>query len=200
MRAAAFSLGISALLGASLAAVGCTAASGSKASGDDTAGATLEASTGDDASTCQSGSFHVDTYAPGLTKSGAPASGGEAGGPGLTFILESDEVGDAAASPAEPYTNVFTLKLMDSNNEPVTNATVLLPTNDQALGWAFSKDPWMPLHGHGSSVTPTIMNNGDGTYSISVYFFMPGFWQIYIVAETQTPAVTDSALFEFCLQ
>jgi hypothetical protein len=52
---------------------------------------------------------------------------------------------------------------------------------------------------HGSSITPTVTNNGDGTYSLSIYFFMAGLWQIYVVAET-ADGVTDSAEYSFCLQ
>ena len=50
---------------------------------------------------------------------------------------------------------------------------------------------------HGASIDPTVTNNGDGTYSISVYFFMAGLWDVYIVAQTAT--VTDSAEYAFCL-
>jgi len=101
--------------------------------------------------------------------------------------------------PNEPNINSFTLKLTDSSGQPVTDAMVLLPTDNQALGWGYSKDPWMPLHGHGASVGPMIANNGDGSYTLSVDLFMAGLWWIYVVAETPS-GVTDSALFSFCLQ
>jgi len=180
---------------ASLGAVACTASTAATGAPD---------ASDDGSSTCQTGGLHTDTYAPDLQKVGKPASGSPdaaAASGALTFILESDEIGDAASAPAEPFTNIFTLKLADASGQPVKNATVSLPTDDQALGWPFSKNPWMPLHGHGSSITPTVTNNGDGTYSISTYFFMPGLWQIYIVAQTTGPdAVTDSAEYSFCLQ
>jgi len=156
------------------------------------------ASTTDAAPTCQHDNYPVDPWAPPIAKVGKPASGDDAGAAGaLTFTLVSDDVGDAAASPAQPFTNVFTMKLTDSSGQPVTNATVLLPTKDQALGWTYSADPWMPLHGHGASILPSVTNNMDGTYAVSTYFFMPGFWWVYLVAETDT--VTDSALFSFCV-
>jgi hypothetical protein len=44
-----------------------------------------------------------------------------------------------------------------------------------------------------------VTNNMDGTYTLSVYFFMAGFWQIYIVAETEGGA-PQSAMYSFCLQ
>jgi hypothetical protein len=161
---------------------------------------------GDGGSTCQSGNYIPDIYTPGMKKIGKPASGdpSDAETPGLTFTLVSDDVGDAATGPAEPYTNTFTLALTDSSGHPVTDANVLLPTSDQALGWIYSKDPWMPLHGHGSSVATKVTNNNDGTYSLEMYFFMPGFWQIYIVAEAgpdaSTPSVPQAVTFQFCLE
>jgi|SRR5580658_6682861 hypothetical protein len=190
-----------AAISASLGAAACTASTGAApdgGGGDDSGN-----STGDDgASTCQSGNYPVDPWAPPVTKVGKPASGdpGDAGASGtLTFALESNEVGDASSPPNEPNINAFTLKVMDSSGQPVKDATVLLPANNQALGWMYSKDPWMPLHGHGASVGPTITNNNDGTYTLSVDLFMAGLWWIYVVAETPS-GVTDSALFSFCLQ
>jgi hypothetical protein len=179
-------------------AVGVTDSGGS--------GSSVEASSGDDdsgddgASSCQTGSYASDTYAPNLTKVGKPASGApdDGGSASLTFVLTGNQVSGAASPPLEPYTNTFTLKLLDASGQPVTDATVTLPTDNQALGWPFQKDPWMPLHQHGSSIVPTVTNNGDGTYAVSTYFFMAGLWQIYFVAQTAT--VTDSAMFSFCLQ
>jgi hypothetical protein len=201
--------------GACLGTAGCSSSSSAKASpgnseasSQTTDGSVLSAvdadvdeDSGDASSACQTGGLPTDTYSPNLMKIGKPASGdvGDAGSSaGLTFVLESNEVGDAAAPPLEPYTNTFTLKLLDANGQPVTDATVTLPTSDQAVGWPYSKDPWMPLHQHGSSITPTVTNNGDGTYALQIYFFMPGLWQIYLVA--QTASVTDSAEYSFCLE
>jgi hypothetical protein len=205
--------------GACLGTAGCSSGSSASAApggneaavatGDAAVAATVDGSvdddssapSSDDASSCQTGGLPTDTYAANLMKVGQPASGGaagDAGSSGLTFILMGNTVSGAASPPLEPYTNVFTLKLLDASGQPVTDATVTLPTNNQALGWPYSKDPWMPLHQHGASITPTVTNNGDGTYAVSTYFFMPGLWQIYLVA--QTPSVTDSAEYAFCLE
>jgi len=202
---------------ASLAGVACTASTAATDSGNGTGGNPDSSVSPDDSvgptqgqdasdpnadagSSCQTGGLATDTYVAGLQKVGKPASGDstDAGFAALTFTLEGNEIGDAASPPAEPYTNAFTLKLTDPSGAPVTDATVLLPISDQALGWPFSKDPWMPLHGHGASIQPTITNNMDGTYTLSVYFFMPGLWQIYIVAETEAGA-PQSAMYSFCL-
>ncbi len=97
--------------------------------------------------------------------------------------------------------NVFTLKLTDASGQPVKDATVTLPGYDEAVGWTNSKDPWMPLMNHGSSIAPPpVTNNGNGTYGVSVYLSMAGLWQIYIVAQT-TDGLTDSAEYSSpCLQ
>lgn len=130
-----------------LGAAGCSAASAdakspaqssSDADGSTVAPAdavTASADAADDdadaGSSCQTGGLPTDTYAPNLKKIGRPASGdpqGDAGSSGaLTFVLESDEVADAASGPLEPYTNSFTLQLLDSTGQPVKDATVTLP-------------------------------------------------------------------------
>ena len=202
--------------GACLGTAGCSSGSSANSSpggneaavatNDAAVAATVDASVDDDdaaaASSCQTGGLSTDTYATNLMKVGQPASGGAAGDAGssggLTFILMGNTIAGAASPPLEPYTNVFTLKLLDASGQPVTDATVTLPTNDQALGWPYSKDPWIPRHGHGSAITPTGTSNGDGTYAVSTYFSMTGLWQIYLVA--QTPSLTNSAEYAFCLE
>jgi hypothetical protein len=203
------------ILGAVASPSACSSGSGDKspdgnstlsssASGGGGAGAEASVASDDDASDgasgCQTGGLPTDTYGPNLKKLGRIASGGDSGSASgtLTFDLVGDDIEDAAAAPAEPYMNYFTLRLLDASGQPVNGATVVLPTDNQALGWNFSKDPWMPLHGHGDSIVPTVTNNGDGTYTLAMHFFMAGLWQIYVVAETSTE--TDSTMYSFCLQ
>ena len=39
--------------------------------------------------------------------------------------------------------------------------------------------PWMPAHGHGTSVQPTITAEGAGIYQIvNVYLYMSGRWEL----------------------
>jgi hypothetical protein len=57
---------------------------------------------------------------------------------------------------------------------------------------------WMPDHGHGSTATPQVQDNGDGTYTVPLYFFMGGLWQVTLSA--QSGGNTDSAVFSFCVQ
>jgi hypothetical protein len=46
-------------------------------------------------------------------------------------------------------------------------------------GLDLSLEPWMPTMGHGSSTTPQITPQGEGTYVASdVVLVMPGTWQL----------------------
>jgi hypothetical protein len=115
--------------------------------------------------------YTPDNIVPGLTKQGDMGA--------LTFVLVSaDQV------PPVANWNTWVVKVLDKSGQPVTNAT-------------FTKvKTYMPLHGHPSSVVPTVTNNGDGTYTIKMYLFMPGVWQV-------TPYVTvgstmDQVTYSFC--
>ena len=46
-------------------------------------------------------------------------------------------------------------------------------------GLQLDVQPWMPDMGHGSSVTPTVTDEGGGVYLVDdVYLAMPGTWQL----------------------
>jgi hypothetical protein len=139
----------------------------------DEAGDDAAAAVGADAdSECAPGQYPEDNIAPGLTKPGAAGA--------LTFAVVS-----AAPVPPGVNYNTWVIKVLDSTGQPVTDATFPLIKT------------WMPLHGHPSSIVPTSTNNGDGTYTLKVYLFMPGLWQI--TPHVQTGSTTDSAVFTFCV-
>ena len=49
--------------------------------------------------------------------------------------------------------------------------------------------PWMPAMGHGTSVTPTVVETSPGVYEIqNLVLYMPGTWQIR--SEWDGPALT----------
>jgi len=51
----------------------------------------------------------------------------------------------------------------------------------QADGLTLDVTPWMPSHGHGTSVVPTVAALGGGTYRVGqVELFMPGTWLLRI--------------------
>ena len=92
------------------------------------------------------------------------------------------------ASPAPPSKgdNLWTLRLADAQGAAIDGATVTLV-------------PFMPDHGHGSAVKPTVTSTGsDGKYSVSrVYLPMAGFWEITVTVVRAGAA--EEARFGFCI-
>ena len=116
--------------------------------------------------TCDKDS-RVDTYVANLQKRSAS-------GALVATLIASD--------PAPPIrgTNTWTLKLLGPGGAPVTSGVDIAS--------------FMPDHGHGSSVKPTLTAQPDGTWKIeNLYFFMPGVWRITI---TSGP---DSVEYFFCI-
>ncbi len=116
--------------------------------------------------------YNPDPIEAGLTKVGSVGA--------FTFVLvHADPV-----PPGVDY-NTWIVKVLDQNGAPVPNAS-------------FPQiKTWMPLHGHPSSIVPTSASNGDGTYTIKLYLFMPGLWQI--TPTVQVGSTTDQAVFTFCV-
>ena len=53
--------------------------------------------------------------------------------------------------------------------------------------------PWMPSHGHGTSVRPLVEAEGDGVYTITnVYLYMDGQWQLRSTLSLQAGDAPDS--------
>jgi hypothetical protein len=94
---------------------------------------------------------------------------------------------DAMPAPPTKGENVWTVKISDGSGGPVTGATVTV-------------NPFMPDHGHGSSIVPQVTPMGtDGTYAVSLLdLFMPGIWQVtFDIAPASGP--TDTVVFTFCV-
>jgi YtkA-like len=114
----------------------------------------------------------AETYAPGLEETGAQG----------IFEIQLD-----SAKPAPPNegNNEWTIELFDAQGKPVDGAT-------------FTIKPWMPDHGHGSSIVPTVTPEGNGKYGITLLnLFMPGLWQITFTVTAN--GKTDSVMFSFCV-
>ena len=48
--------------------------------------------------------------------------------------------------------------------------------------------PWMPAMGHGTSVTPTVKDEGGGVFTVThVNFYMPGLWELRTHVEGTAP-------------
>jgi hypothetical protein len=103
-----------------------------------------------------------------------------------------------SSTPAPPVKGYVTLvvKLADLMGNPVPNASVTYVV------------PYMPRHGHGSPLTPTVTANADGTFTVdSVFLFMPGLWEFKIHAAvggeatdcSKDPAMCDEVDYYFCV-
>jgi YtkA-like len=112
-------------------------------------------------------------YAPGLSITST--------GKQMKFTLLSSD-------PAPPARGNDTWKLSIANaaGQPLSGLNV-------------SVLPFMPDHGHGTSVTPTVTANSDATYTVTpLYFFMPGVWQITF-GTTPPGGTADTAVYYFCV-
>lgn len=116
----------------------------------------------------------VDTYVANLAKKSA------SGAYDVTLV---------SSDPAPPVrgNNTWVVKV-EKGGAPVSNATLSITA-------------FMPDHGHGSSVKPTITSNGDGTYKIEpLYLFMPGVWKVTVgIAADADAGAEDPAVFMFCV-
>jgi hypothetical protein len=93
----------------------------------------------------------------------------------------------ASADPAPPArgTNTWTVRVLDASGAPVTGATL-------------DVKPFMPDHGHGTSIVATITANPDGTFGVTpLYLFMPGLWQMTFGVHAGSQ--NDSVVFSFCV-
>ena len=93
-------------------------------------------------------------------------------------------------NPVFKGNNVWNLQVVDKNGAPVSGATITVK-------------PFMPDHGHGSSIIPQVAAGSDpGTYDVTLLnLFMPGIWTITILVTTGTApnTVTDQSVFTFCV-
>jgi len=64
-----------------------------------------------------------------------------------------------------------------------------------ASGLELTVVPWMPAHGHGTSVAPTVAETTPGTFVAEpLYLFMPGSWELRM---TTGGSVDDTAKAAF---
>jgi hypothetical protein len=64
-----------------------------------------------------------------------------------------------------------------------------------AAGLGLTVVPWMPAHGHGTSVNPTVTETAPGIFvATPLYLFMPGSWELRM---TITGSVDDTAKAAF---
>lgn len=113
-------------------------------------------------------------YAPNVSVTSANGA--------LDFILV-----DSTPAPPARGTNVWSMRITNTSgaNQPNMPVNVL---------------PFMPDHGHGTSITASMTANADGTYTVQpLYLFMAGVWRVTF---TTMPASgpSDTADFFFCVE
>ncbi len=118
-------------------------------------------------------------------------------------------------SRADPYTlpltkpsatGAFNVTLMSSSPSPpvIGNDTWIIKVVDKTgaamNGATITVKPWMPDHGHGTSVKATITPAAnDGSYTVTpLYLFMAGFWQLTFTI-TSPSGTSDTVQFSYCL-
>jgi hypothetical protein len=121
----------------------------------------------------------TDTFTVGLEKMGAVGT--------LDFRLMSI---DPAPEP-QRGDNTWIVQVNSMNN-----SVVGAPVDGAGL----EVTPYMPAHGHGTPIIPTITPTGDpGQYKVApVNLWMPGVWQTTIKA-TPAGGTADRAVYTFCL-
>ncbi len=69
---------------------------------------------------------------------------------------------------------------------------------DLADGAEWTVTPFMPSHGHGSSIRAEATPQADGSLEVTpINLWMPGLWEVTIGLKTGT--VVDEAVFGFCI-
>lgn len=116
----------------------------------------------------------ADTYAAGMSKTGAQ---------GFEFRLM-----EAAPTPPAKGDNDWTIEVLDASSTPMD-------------GISLDITPFMPDHGHGTTVNADITPTQEaGTYDVNpVNLWMPGYWEITVDASDDSGPL-DSAVFAFCIE
>ncbi len=92
----------------------------------------------------------------------------------------------AVPAPPDKGDNAWTIALRDVASAAPVHADTLVVI------------PFMPDHGHGTSIEPVITQNPEpGSYQIDVInLWMPGFWEVRFDID----AGTDLIVFPFCVE
>jgi hypothetical protein len=121
---------------------------------------------------CQNDS-RVTAYSPNMSVTSSSGA--------MKFILLS-------SNPAPPArgTDTWSMRVTDMAGQGLANLNL-------------SVVPFMPDHGHGTSVTPQVTSAGAGNYTVDpLYLFMAGVWRITFTS-TPLAGTTDTAVLFFCI-
>ena len=143
----------------------------SSSGGSDNGTSGTSGSSGTTASACAQDT-RKDIYTAGLAK--------HTGGSLSVKAMES------TPAPPAKLNNAMTFQVVDAAGLAVDGASV-------------SVVPFMPDHGHGSSVKPTVTPKGGGLYEVTnLYYPMPGLWRVTVTVQLPNVAPQDVA-FSFCI-
>lgn len=134
-----------------------------------------EETTQEPVSVCASSSSEYEDIVAGLTKAGANG------------IVQVKYVASTPAPPAEDD-NRWTVQLLDMAGAPLADGAIT------------DVKPWMPDHGHGTMVVPTMSDmDAEGMVDIeAIDFRMPGVWTLTFTVETA--GQIDTATFGLCIE
>jgi hypothetical protein len=91
----------------------------------------------------------------------------------------------SAPAPPRAGDNVWTVEVTLPGSEPG--------------GISITVDPFMPEHGHHTTVDPVVSDEGGGRFVVDpVHFQMPGFWDTTITVDTGD--LSDEVRFGFCIE
>lgn len=124
-----------------------------------------------------------------------PSASSECASAGEDFMLGMSKttpsgaltVAIVAAEPAPPLkgANSWTVQLSGESGEPITGATV-------------SFSGWMPLHRHGLTALPLILELAGGRYEIEpIILFMPQLWELSVAVARGDQ--TEQVTFDICV-
>jgi hypothetical protein len=116
----------------------------------------------------------AQTFTPGMVQSGT-------NGKIATRLLSINP------NPVDKGNNEWIIEVDDAKSgAPIDNLTITVT-------------PFMPDHGHGSSIKPTVTPKGRGQYDITLLnLFMPGIWTITFSMLLPGDG-TDAATYTFCV-
>lgn len=64
-------------------------------------------------------------------------------------------------------------------------------------GLEMTATPFMPSHGHGSSVVPKVQSEGDGNYLVApLLLSMSGQWEVRIKISDASSSLSDSCVLQ----
>jgi hypothetical protein len=79
---------------------------------------------------------------------------------------------------------------------PTDGLTMSIPPSPSEV----PADPYMPVHKHGASFSPTITPQGTGLFTVAdIDFFMGGYWQLYLNLTPPGATTRDRVTFEICI-